>query len=162
MTARAVTGDRDECLAAGMDDYVSKPVRQEDLARAIDHVVPGGIETYDVAAPPLVADAATLPLENDSELFDATALLDRVAGDRNLLAELVSLFLESSSLLLDECAMRLPLETPISCPGSPQAARLGGSFRGARGHCRHGRNRNLPLAGDLLLALALGSSGAAD
>jgi CheY-like chemotaxis protein len=36
MTANAMAEDRDECLAAGMDDYVSKPIRIEELVSALE------------------------------------------------------------------------------------------------------------------------------
>jgi two-component system, sensor histidine kinase and response regulator len=39
MTAHAMVGDRDRCLAAGMDDYVS-PINAKDLCAAIDRVMP--------------------------------------------------------------------------------------------------------------------------
>jgi PAS domain S-box-containing protein len=67
MTAHAMAGDRERALQAGMDDYVSKPIRFEDLRRAIQRQAPEGL--------------------------DITALLDGVGGDRKLLRELVDLFL---------------------------------------------------------------------
>jgi CheY-like chemotaxis protein len=38
MTANAMQGDRDMCLAAGMDDYLTKPIRVERLVEALNQV----------------------------------------------------------------------------------------------------------------------------
>ena len=39
MTANAMQGDREKCLAAGMSDYVTKPVRIDDLKQALERVI---------------------------------------------------------------------------------------------------------------------------
>lgn len=40
MTAQAMTGDRERCLAGGMDDYIPKPIRKEDLYEKVEQFVP--------------------------------------------------------------------------------------------------------------------------
>ncbi len=44
MTANAMQEDREACLAAGMDDYVAKPIRPEELAAALRRVRPVSVE----------------------------------------------------------------------------------------------------------------------
>jgi two-component system, sensor histidine kinase and response regulator len=84
MTANALAGDREECLRAGMDDYISKPVRMEELDGAIER----GLNALKSACHP------------DAEILDRT-LLDgvrelRAPGEPDPLAELIDLFLSDT------------------------------------------------------------------
>ena len=89
MTARALKGDREECIAAGMDGYVSKPMRAEALFETIGSIVPDvGDENAQSTDPVLdeVAAASSGPL-------DAKALLYSVEGDMDFLRSILDEFL---------------------------------------------------------------------
>jgi two-component system sensor histidine kinase/response regulator len=89
MTAHAMKGDRERCLAAGMDGYVSKPVRVEELGEAIDAVL--------TRTTPATSRG---PEVESASLLDLDKALTHVAGDAQLLGELVRLFLGDYPRLL--------------------------------------------------------------
>jgi HPt (histidine-containing phosphotransfer) domain-containing protein len=83
-------GDRERCLAAGMDAYIAKPLQAQQLFEVIEHLVP--------AAGP--AREAPGDAEPPAVVFDQNAILARVEGDRELLQEVVGLFFEETPGLL--------------------------------------------------------------
>jgi|GEM_PF-2704453 len=99
MTANVVKGFREECLAAGMDGYVSKPIRREDLLREMARVIPNLLGAVP-AAPAPVAPAPAASVPTKSQPCDTEALLASVGGDQSILREVLH-------LALDEDAPRL-------------------------------------------------------
>jgi CheY-like chemotaxis protein len=89
VTAHATARDRRLCLAAGMDTYLSKPIRPDMLFAAIDEVIPGR-ERAPAAAPPTDQSLAAM------EVLDEAGILAVVSGSSGLLRELAELFLEDS------------------------------------------------------------------
>jgi CheY-like chemotaxis protein len=80
MTANAMEGDRDTCFAAGMDDYLSKPIRPDELAGALARCTPCA-----------AAEAV------DGPVLDQ---LEAMTGDPAFVAELVETFLREGPALL--------------------------------------------------------------
>jgi len=88
MTAHALKGDREKCLEAGMDGYVSKPIKIKDLLDAIDAAAPSGIPASEELT------VLSHPERSSFTVIDHEKALAKVEGDTELLGELASLFLE--------------------------------------------------------------------
>jgi CheY-like chemotaxis protein len=123
MTANAMQGDREMCLAAGMDDYVSKPIRIEELVGALSKSRPldleadpeedgtqaGPVEAEPVEAEPVEGEAKDTSLPagpvTEATTMDPEALnnlLSVLGGEFDYLAELIDSFLEEAPKLLAE------------------------------------------------------------
>ncbi|MCP4713500.1 MAG: PAS domain S-box protein [Deltaproteobacteria bacterium] len=87
MTAHAMKGDRQRCLDAGMDDYISKPVDPEELLRVIEKYLFARKSEYKAAA---AAEAQV----TENHVFDYEELLNRLCNDRNLLKKVVAIFIQ--------------------------------------------------------------------
>jgi CheY-like chemotaxis protein len=92
MTAHAMVGDKDRCLEAGMDSYISKPLKAEELFEILEHVA------ADLQGETPFPEE-DVPIE---EIFDRTELATLLDGDANLLTELMDLFWENCPKLLAE------------------------------------------------------------
>ncbi|MGH9447001.1 MAG: ATP-binding protein, partial [Terriglobia bacterium] len=97
LTALAMKGDLDRCLAAGMDAYISKPIHRDELLQAIERF----------SRKPSQVDDSGRQFPLPAEVFDIVQSFDRAGGDAELLHELAQIFLRISPLQLDEAARSL-------------------------------------------------------
>jgi two-component system, sensor histidine kinase and response regulator len=85
MTAHAMKGDRERCLAAGMDGYIAKPIRPPELADGIEQAV---------ALPEPAPFPAKPPADSADDCIDWQGAWANTEGDRSLLSEMAGLFLD--------------------------------------------------------------------
>jgi two-component system sensor histidine kinase/response regulator len=112
MTANAMKGDREKCLAAGMDDYIAKPLKAEELYMAISRVAARQPEPHPCSVEPPV---------------DLSTALRNVDGDQDILAETVQIFLQDYPKQLAE------IRQAISTKDAKRTERVAHSLKSVAG-----------------------------
>lgn len=123
MTANAMQGDRDRCIEAGMDGYISKPIKAEELLALLTHWLPTSGPTKTRSTP---IDSPKTPDET-VPVLDLTELLKVIHGDRVFLVHLVE-------QLLNDMPVRLVrLREAVGQPDAKTASLEAHAMSGAAG-----------------------------
>ena len=116
MTAHAMAGDRERCIEAGMDDYVSKPIRIRALMQALGQ----NVQDTNHVAPKLTIEP--------TKLVDWDDALETVGGDKELLCELIQVFVDERSNMIGE------IERALETDDSAELRRSAHAIKGALNH----------------------------
>ncbi|MCC6141069.1 MAG: response regulator [Nitrospira sp.] len=105
VTANAMQGDRERCLAAGMDAYLAKPIKLEDLKTTLARWI----------ASPVSEDTSTSAVKNSSPpseepaTFNPVQMLQNIGGDHDLLIQLIDLFIERQAEMMSQIRQAVSL-----------------------------------------------------
>ena len=145
MTAHAMDGDREKCLAAGMDEYISKPVRKKLLQATIEglwNTAPAG-EQPTICEDPMSLDDRD---ETSGQALDLSTALAATGGDEALMRDVLE-------AMAAEIPMRLrELEQALSASDAPSAQRAAHTIKGTMRLFPHSPVRALAENIELLAA----------
>ncbi|NTV43867.1 MAG: response regulator, partial [Syntrophobacteraceae bacterium] len=124
LTAHAAKSDRDRCLEAGMDDYLTKPLDPEELAKTLQKWLKGTGRSCRQET-----ELADRGKAGDEQwvIIDYPSLLERCMGKRDLAERLVQMFLKNTQDNLQE------LESAVQKNDAASTAEIAHSIKGAAG-----------------------------
>jgi CheY-like chemotaxis protein len=136
MTAQAMQGDREKCLAAGMDDYLAKPIRPKDVRAVVERWGPQATPAAPAAPAPKADAPAPAPAVEEPPV-EMDRLNDLTEGNADSLRELVDLFLKQTTQQLEQ------LEAAVRANKAEDVRRVAHSCAGASATL--GMTRFVPL-----------------
>jgi CheY-like chemotaxis protein len=95
MTAAAMKGDREKCLAAGMDNYIAKPIDASDLLQALGDLDGAGRATADADEPPAISESLV-----HQDILDLETARQRVPGGDSALRELAQMMQDEAPRMI--------------------------------------------------------------
>ncbi|GAB4353575.1 MAG: hypothetical protein Kow006_18790 [Gammaproteobacteria bacterium] len=96
MTANAMQGDRERCLAAGMDDYITKPIDPARLRRVLERWLPAHCAQPVDNESPQARNRQETGVDRDQPVFDLEGVTRRLMGDTDLVRSIAEAFKEDA------------------------------------------------------------------
>ncbi|NWG87783.1 MAG: response regulator [Hydrogenophilaceae bacterium] len=129
LTANAMQGFEQTCRAAGMSDYLTKPILDEALAITLTRWLPSKVEEVtEQAAPP----AEALPEAGKALLFDLAKITRTCQGDADKIQEMLNVFLDSTATSLEILRVALLGEDASRLAREAHQLKGAAAFTGAR------------------------------